>query len=341
MKRIFPGTILAWLAAMLLAGLVGCRPVVIEDMEVHTVDVSADEKPDAVIGVSVLTTTNPFFNQLSGAIVEEAAEHNYKVIVASGELNPQKQDEQVDDFITKQVNAIVLCPCDSKAVGATIQKANRAGIPVFTADIASLAEEGEVVCHVATDNLEGGRAAAKAVIEMLNGEGKIAVLNHPRIESAILREQGFKEEIEKFNRDRDGEKAGIEIATILPGGGERKMSFDAAKDILQTYPDLDGLFSINDPSALGAAEALQAEIEAGRIRIVGFDAQAEACRAIKEGTLYATIVQYPEKIGSTVADAVHQYLVGKEVQPEILIPVTIYRKADADADPTLKEGTSQ
>jgi len=247
----------------------------------------------------------------------------------------------VDDFITRNVDAIVLCPCDSQAVGATIEKANQAVIPVFTADIAKLSERGQVACHVATDNFGGGEAAADAVIEMLDGKGKVVVLNHPRIESAILREQGFKEEIEKFNQERDGEKAGIEIATILPGGGERKMSFDAAKDILQTYPDLDGLFSINDPSALGAAEALQAEVEAGRIRIVGFDAQTEACRAIKEGALYATIVQYPEKIGSTVADAVHQYLVGKDVQPEVLIPVTIYRKADADADPTLKEGTSQ
>jgi len=317
MKRIFCGVISASLAVMLLAGLAGCRRAAVED------------EPDAVIGVSVLTTTNPFFNQLSGAIVEEAAKHNYKVIVASGELNPEKQDQQVEDFITKQVEAIVLCPCDSKAVGATIQKANRAGIPVFTADIASLAEQGEVVCHVATDNLEGGRAAAKAVIKMLDGKGKIAILNHPRIESAIMREEGFMEEIKT--------SPAIEVVAVLPGGGERKTSFDAANDLVQTYPDLDGLFCINDPSALGAAEALRSKVEAGQIKIVGFDAQTEARQAVKAGTLYATIVQYPERIGSTVADAVHQYLVGKDVKPEILIPVTIYSKVDADADPTLSK----
>jgi len=327
MTRILPGASLGCVLAGLLVGLVGCRPTV-SDEEVRAVDVPADEEPDAVIGVSVLTTTNPFFNQLSGAIVEEAAKHNYKVIQASGEQNPEKQDQQVDDFITKQASAIVLCPCDSKAVGTTIIKANRAGIPVFTADIASLADEGEVVCHVATDNRDGGRAAAKAVIEMLQGKGKVALLNHPRIESAIMREEGFMEEIKTA--------PGIKVVTVLPGGGERKMSFDAAKDLVQTYPDLDGLFCINDPSALGAAEALKAEVQAGRIKIVGFDAQTEARQAVKEGILYATIVQYPERIGSTVADAVYRYLVGKEVQPEILIPVTIYRKADADADPTLR-----
>lgn len=339
MKGILPGTILGWLLAILLAGLLGCRPSATDDVKGSATDASAEEEPDAVIGVSVLTTTNPFFNELSGAIVEEAAKHHYKVIVHSGEMDPQKQDQQVDDFITKQVGAIVLCPCDSRAVGATIEKANRAGIPVFTADIASLAEQGEVVSHVATDNRDGGRAAARAVVEMLHGEGKIALLNHPRIESAILREEGFKEEIQKLNQQSG--KAGIEIATVLPGGGERKMSFDAAKDILQTYPDLDGLFCINDPSALGAAEALKPEIEAGRIRIVGFDAQPEARKAVKEGTLYATIVQYPERIGSTVADAVHQHLVGKEVAAEILIPVTIYGKAEADADPLLKKESGE
>jgi len=334
MKRLLPGMILTWVLAILLAGVAGCRRTVIDRMEVNVVDVSDDDESDAVIGVSVLTTTNPFFNELSGAIVEEAAKHHYRVIVHSGEMDPQKQDQQVDDFITKQVGAIVLCPCDSRAVGATVEKANRAGIPVFTADIASLAEQGEVVCHVATDNRDGGRAAARAVAEMLNGKGKIALLNHPRIESAILREEGFKEEIEKLNQEMGG--AGIEIVTILPGGGERKMSYDAAKDVLQTYPDLNGLFAINDPSALGAAEALKPEIEAGHIQIVGFDAQPEARKAVREGTLYATIVQYPKRIGGTVADAVHQYLVGKEVEPEILIPVTTYRMADAEADPVLK-----
>lgn len=337
MKTMLSGMILACVPAMLLAGFLGCRPGGSGGEESDVIGIPTTEEPAAVIGVSVLTTTNPFFNELSGAIVEEAATHNYKVIVTSGEMDPQKQDQQVDDFITKQVDAIVLCPCDSRAVGATIQKANGAGIPVFTADIASLAEEGDVLCHVATDNFDGGRAAARAVVEMLDGEGKIAMLNHPRIESAILRENGFKEEIEKHNQAQGGGKAGIEIVTILPGGGERKMSFDAAKDILQTYPDLDGVFAINDPSAMGAAEALKAEVESGRIRIVGFDAQTEARKAIKEGVLYATIVQYPKRIGSTVADVAHQYLVGKDIAPEILIPVTIYRKADSDADPVLKE----
>ena len=328
MKRFSVMAVLICTSAAMVFCLAGCRPSTTSDLP-SNLTATQPQEPDAVIGVSVLTSTNPFFNELSGALEEAAAEHNYKVIVTSGEMDPQRQDGQVDDFIIKQVDAIVLCPCDSRAVGATIQKANNAGIPVFTADIASLADEGEVVCHVATDNFGGGRAAAKAVAEMLDGKGKIAILNHPRIESAILREKGFQEEIKN--------SPGIEVVAVLPGGGEKKMSADGAKDLSQMHSDLDGLFCINDPSALGAATALKSEVEDGRIRIVGFDAQIEARRAIKEGKLYATIVQYPKQIGRQTLDVIHQYFVGKDVAKEILIPVTIYGKDEAEADPELAE----
>ena len=284
-------------------------------------------EPDAIIGVSVLTSDNPFFGQLADALKDEAARHNYEVIVTAGQQKPLLQDQQVDDFITRNVDAIVLCPCDSQAVGATIEKANQAGIPVFTADIAKLSERGEVVCHVATDNFGGGEAAADAVIEMLDGKGKVAVLNHPRIESAILREKGFMERIKQA--------AEIEVVDVLFGGGERKISFDSTKDVLQTHPGLNGIFCINDPSALGSARAIKELGKEKQIQIVGFDAQTEAREAVKKGTLYATIVQYPERIGRSTAEAIHNHLIGKEVEPEILIPVTIYRKSNADADATL------
>jgi ribose transport system substrate-binding protein len=303
------------LAAILAGGLSGCG--------------GSGEKYDAVIGVSVLTKSNPFFNELADAIAEEAAKHNYKVIVADGNNQQVTQDQQVDDFITKQVDAIVLCPCDSKAVGATIVKANQAGIPVFTADIASLADKGEVVCHVATDNLGGGRAAAEAVIEMLGGKGKIAILDFPEVESVIQRTTGFHEKIK--------EAPGIQVVTTLPGGGDEAKSADAAKDILQSHQDLDGFFCINDPSAMGAINAIQEVGRTGRVKVVGFDAQLFARQAVRDGRMYATIVQYPRKIGGTVADCVYRHLVGKKVPREILIPVSIYRKADADKDPLLEK----
>ncbi len=312
-------------AGMAVLALVGCGPG--QDGESQG---RGGEKPDAVIGVSVLTFSNPFFHELADAIADEAKQYNYKVIITDGDFDPVKQDQQVDDFITRQFDAIVLCPCDSKAVGATIAKANAAGIPVFTADIASLADRGEVVCHVATDNYQGGRKAAEAVIEALGGSGKVAILDYPVIESVIMRTDGFRDVIDALS-------GAIEIVATLPGDGEKAKSKSAAEDILQSHPDLNAFFCVNDPSALGAAVAVENAEMLDQVSVVGFDAQLEARLAVRKGLLYATVTQYPKQIGAKTADAVHRYLLGEEVEREILIPAAIYRKADADADPELAD----
>jgi ribose transport system substrate-binding protein len=323
MKRLRRGLILG---ALLLCGACS-KP---EAGPAGSAETAAERTSDAqhVIGASVLTTTNPFFVALRDAMKQEGAKHNFEVIATSGEYNVANQRNQINEFIARRVDAIVLCPCDSQAIGPSIAAASAAGIPVFTADIACLAKDAKVVCHVATDNLGGGRKAAETVIEMLGGTGKVAILDFPEVESVIMRTRGFREVIAQAKE--------IEVVGSWPGGGDRGKSFTVAADILQAHPDLDAFFAINDPSGLGAAAALEKAGKSDRVRIVAFDAQPIGRRGVKEGKLYATIVQYPEKIGQKVIDTVARYLDGEEVAPEILIPCTVYRKADADADPTLK-----
>src|SRR5580658_260104 len=89
-----------------------------------------------IIGVSVLTLTNPFFKVIGDTIAAEGRKQGYDVIVVSGEFDVARQQNQVKDFIVKKVAAIVLCPCDSRSIGPAIEEAGAAGIPVFTADIA-------------------------------------------------------------------------------------------------------------------------------------------------------------------------------------------------------------
>jgi ribose transport system substrate-binding protein len=284
-------------------------------------------KPSGVIGVSALTLANPFFRDLADSLKEEAAKHGYRVLITAGEFDVAKQKDQVADFIVQKVDAIVLCPCNSQSIGTSIAAANEAGIPVFTADIACLAKDAKVVCHVATDNLGGGRLAAKALQEALGGTGKVAILDHPEAESVMLRTRGFNEEIAKT--------PGISVVATLPAGGSKDKAFPVAEDILQAHPDLNGFFAINDPTALGALAAIEKAGKAGKVTIVGFDAMLEACQAIKDGKIYATIVQHPKEIGRKTAQAIARYMAGEELEREILIPGTIYRKAEADKDPAL------
>src|SRR5579883_2590575 len=298
---------------IVLAGLlpVGCAA-----------DQAAPARP--VIGLSVLTLTNPFFQEIADNLQKEAAKHGYDVVVVSGEFDAARQQNQVKDFIVRKVAAIVLCPCDSKAVGTAILEANEAGIAVFTCDIACLAPGVPVVSHIASDNYEGGKLAAQAMIEALGDTGgKVAILDYRAAESCLLRVAGFKEVIEVHNR---GSGAAVKIVDELPCGGVKDQGYRAAEDLVQRHPDLAGIFAINDPSALGARAALEKADKDDQVKLVGFDGQPEGKQAIKEGKIYADPVQYPDRIGRETARVIARYFEGEKVPPQVLIPTGLYRK---------------
>jgi ribose transport system substrate-binding protein len=294
----------------------------------------AAKQVKGTIGVSVLTLQNPFFKVIGDKLTEEAAKFGYDTIVVDGNEDVATQQSQVRDFINRKVAAIVLCPCDSKAIGPVIQEANRAGIPVFTTDLASMAPGAKVVSHIATDNLGGGREAGRAMIEAL-GEtgGKVAILHFKQAESCLLRVQGFREVIDEHNGTAPGR---IAIVAELPGGGKKDQGYRAAADAIQAHPDLRGIFAINDPSALGAWAAIESAGKSDQVKIIGFDGQPEGKQAIKDGKIYADPIQFPDKMGIETARTIMKHFEGEEVPAERLIPTSLYRKADADRDPGLR-----
>jgi ribose transport system substrate-binding protein len=281
-----------------------------------------------VIGVSLLTLTNPFFRDLGNAIKEEAEARGYRVILTAGDFDIGRQKNQVSDFVVQDVAAIVVTPIDSKAIATSIAEANRAGIPVFTADIKAIAEGARVVSHVATDNYQAGRMAGKALVEALGGRGKVGVIDHPEVESVIMRTRGFLDEIKES-------AAGIQVVARLPAGGAKDRGFQVAQDMLQAHPDLNGIFAINDPSALGAVAAVENAGKSGRIVIVSIDGLPEGREAIRAGKIYADAIQHPDLIGKKTVEAIDGYMSGEEVPPEVLIPTDLYRREDAMKDPTL------
>jgi len=270
---------------------------------------------------------------MADAMTGEAAKHGYEVILESGELDPARQKNQVENFIVQKVDAIVLCPCDSVTIGQAIKEANKVGIPVFTADIACLAECAKVVCHIAADNYGGGRQAAEAIIEAIGGSGKVAIVDHPEVESVIQRTKGFEDELAEAKAKRGID---IEIVARVPGHGEEAESFKAAEDILQGHPDLDAVFAINDPTAMGAIAAIEKAGLAGKVKVVGFDGFPMGRKAIKDGKMYAEPVQHLDEIGRKTAEIIARYMDGEKVPDEFLIPTTLYRKQDAEKDPDLK-----
>ena len=285
------------------------------------------------IGVSLLTLDNPFFKVIGDNITAEGKKRGYEAVVVSGEKDVAKQGNQIKDFIVKRVSAIVLSPCDSKAIVPVIQEANAAGIPVFTVDIPCHEPGVNIVTQVATDNHGGGREAGQAMIEALGAAGgKVAILHFKQAESCQLRVKGFREVIDAHNA---GPRAKIEIVAELESGGAKDVGYKAAEDALQAHPDLRGIFAINDPAALGARAALE---KAGRtqVLIVGFDGQPEGKQAIKDGKIYADPIQFPARMGVQVVEAIIRHSKGETLPPQMLIPTSLYRRADAMKDPDLR-----
>jgi ribose transport system substrate-binding protein len=256
-----------------------------------------------VIGVTLLNRQHIFYRDLEQGLKEEADKHGYELLVTSADFDLGKQIGQIEDFISRKVDAIVICPVDSKGIGTGIKSANLAKIPVFTADIA--AQEGDVVCHVASDNVAGGRLAGQYLAKALNGKGNLAIINQPAVTSVLDRVQGFKEALAAW--------PDLKIVADVNGQGVRDKALQVAADVLQAHPDLQGIFGINDDSALGALDAVQ-QFHAANVMIVGYDATPPAADAIVKGTaLKADVVQYPKKIGAATIARIADFLAGLPV----------------------------
>ena len=274
-----------------------------------------------VIGVTLLTKQHIFYQDLEKGLLSEAQKSGFTLEVLAAEFDPAKQANQVEDFIAKKVDAIVISPCDSRGIGAAIVEANKANIPVFTADIANLSKDGQVVAHIASDNVEGGRQAGRLMANALEGKGSIAIINHPTVTSVLDRVEGFKEVLAMYPK--------IKIVADVSALGQRANAMKVTEDILQKHADLNGIFGINDDSALGALAAVTAAGKKGKIAIVGYDANPQAKEAITKGEMYGDAIQYPDKIGKLTMQTIVDYFAGKQVPKYVPVEVGSWTKADA------------
>jgi ribose transport system substrate-binding protein len=275
------------------------------------------------IGVSIQNREASFYQDMERGMKDEAAKYGYTVTVVDASRDNAKQQSQVEDFISQKVDAIVLTPYDSQAIGSAIVEANKTNIPVFTADIANASKDGTVVSHIASDNVQGGAQAGKLMCEALPGHvGTIAIIDEPAVTSVQDRVKGFKQAIAATC-------PGVTIVSDIDGGGERAKASSSMEDILQSHKDLKGVFGINDDSALGAAKAIQSAGLGGKVVVIGYDAQPEAKTAIAKGQMYGDAIQHPDQIGAKTIDAIHDYFSGKKPPAKIAVPVGTYTKADA------------
>ena len=263
------------------------------------------------IGVSLLDQTNDFFKSLEAGLRKEASKHGYRLIVQSAEADPTIQARHLEDFVTQGVDAIIVTPCNSDTVYTNLRDADRNKIPVFTADIA--AHKANIVAHIASDNVQGGRKAGERMGKLLDGKGEVLIIDHPTVSSVQDRTKGFREALAKY--------PGIKIVGSPSAEGQRAKAQSVMEDSLTVHPKLRGVFAINDVSALGAVRAIEAA-ERKDVVVIGYDAVKEAVAAIARGGPFkASVRQDPELIGSTTIATIAKHFAGEKFNA--FIPVDV------------------
>ncbi len=207
----------------------------------------------------------------------------------ANETDISSQINFVEDAITSRVDGIVLAPSHRDSLVPVVERAKREGIPVTIID-SGIATES-YVSYVSTDNLQGGVIAAERLAERLGGRGKVAVLGlKAGSVSTDERERGFQDTItQKF--------PGIQIVSFQYGEANRATSIDRAADILTVHPELNGFFSSNEPSTVGAVQSIKQRGLAGKIVLVGFDSSPNIVEDLKSGAIDWLIIQNPYRMG--------------------------------------------
>ena len=260
------------------------------------------------IGFSISTLNNPFFVTLSEGAKENASEKGAEISIVDAQDDASKQASDVEDLIQQGVDIILINPVDSSAVGSAVESANAAGIPVITVDRS--ADSGEVVAHIASDNVAGGVLAGEYLLELVGEGAKVAMLEGVAGSSAA-RDRG-----EGFLQAVDGK---VDIVSSLTANFDRGEGLTVMENMLQANPEIQAVFAQNDEMALGALEAIEAS---GKdIKVIGFDATDDALAKIEEGKLAASVAQKPEEIGKSAIDTAITHLKGETV--EEFIPVEL------------------
>jgi ribose transport system substrate-binding protein len=275
---------------------------------------SATAMAQDTLALVVSTLNNPFFVSMKDGAEKKADQLGYKLIVLDSQNDPSKELSNVEDLIVRGVKAILINPTDSDAVSNAIRAANQAKIPVLTLDRG--ASRGEVVTHIASDNVAGGEMAGKYISEKIGKNAKVVQLEGIAGTSAAReRGEGFMKAVKSENMD---------LLASQPADFDRTKGLNVMENLLASKPNTQAVFAQNDEMALGALRAVKAS---GKdILIVGFDGTDDGIAAVKRGMLGATIAQQPALIGELGVESAVKLLKGEAVEKNIPVPLMMVVK---------------
>lgn len=270
------------------------------------------------VGMSFQEMNNPYFVVMQEAFEEACASIGAEAVITDARHDISKQISDVEDMLQRDIDILLINPTDSVGIQSAVIDAHNAGVVTVAVDAQA---EGPLDSFVGSKNYDAGFMACKFLADTLNGEGEVAILDGIPVVPILERVRGCNDALKDYPK--------ITVVTTQNGQQDRAIAMNVTENILQSAPNLKGLFSVNDEGAMGSLSAIQSS---GRdIKLVSVDGNPQAVAEIAkgDGPFIGTSAQYPRdqvRVGLGIALA---KLWGANVPSEIPIDVTLITKENA------------
>ena len=280
---------------------------------------SAGKSGGKKIGFAPTTMNNPYWVAIANTVKAYVQSKGDTFISIDPQNDQSKMNDQIGDLVSQGIDALLVAPVDSTGVKTALEQCKQKNIPVINFDT-PVTDKSMVSTVVASDNYNAGVVVAKDMMAKLPKGSKIAIMHSPVGGACIDRVNGFKTTVGSY----------FNIVSTLDGKGDTGVTLPLAEDVIQSTPDLKAFFAVNDPSAIGCAQALKAHNMTGKVLVYGVDGNPMLKVKIKDGSITGTGAQSPKTMGQKSIEAAYDLIAGKTVDKSITIPTFLITKDNVD-----------
>lgn len=301
-----------------------------EVVEEETAEEEATEAEDEVFTVGFVPRAfvSVYFVTMADAVEAAAAEKDdidVQIVSPVDQQDVEGQIKIIEDLTQKNVDLLAVSVNDPNACVPSLLEAQEKGIPIIILDALTPLEGIDVLSLIGSDNETGGEAIAEHIVDILGGEGKMAILEGvPGQYANEFRLKGFYNVMDNH--------PDIEIVASQPADWDRSKAMNIMENIIESNPDIDLVWGVNDGMALGAVKALEDAGMLDDVVVCGYNGDEEAVEAVKDGKMESTILQQPGEIGRTVIKIAEMIKEGRidEVESVIAIPIVLVTSENAE-----------
>jgi inositol transport system substrate-binding protein len=272
------------------------------------------------IGITYQNLQNEFIINIQDAVRAEAKKQNVNLLESDGQGNADNQISQVQDFIARGVDAIILNPYDKEGSAHAVDLAIQAHKPIVVVN-AIVSNLQKANAYVGSEDAEAGRIEAQRIMDILHGKGNVVIIHGPNGHSAeVQRSEGIKEVLTKY--------PDVKVVAEQTANWDRAQALNLMENWLASGQKIDAVLAQNDEMALGALKAVQAAGKQNDIAVIGIDAIPDALKAVQDGKMVGTVFQDAKGQGTMAVDMAVQLAQGKTVQHDNYIPFQLVTKTN-------------